>query len=566
MERVPTTWAIREKIPPHIGVELEKYPNLIRQILFNRGIQTLEEADAFLRANTPEYSPFQLSNLELAVDIIQAAINNKQKIVIFGDYDVDGVTSSALIVQVLQRYQANVEVFIPNRFDEGYGLSMDAVKAVVEMGPDLIVTVDCGVRSVKEVAYLKDLGIKIIITDHHQPHDVIPSADAVVCPKQPGDEYPYKHLAGVGIAYKVAQGLLEKYPLKGIDIDHWIDLVAVGTVADLAPLDGENRTLVRRGLRRMRLAKNSGLLALANISGINLHKVGSEDIGFRIGPRLNAAGRMDSADLAFRLLMTKTPEEAGKFALELDRENKHRQQITGQIQNNALEKYDPVLHKNFLFFWDENFHDGVVGLAASKFVELFYRPAIVGVERDGFVRASCRSIPELNITYALDQCAEHLKQHGGHAMAAGLTISVDAIDEFMEEFDRTCAQIFDGKELVKKYFAEAEVSFSDLKPENLRFYELMEPMGNENPYPLFVSRNISIKHINTIGSECRHLKMIMTDGELDFTVLAWGFAEYLDVLSTADQVDILYAFEANEYNGKVSSQIRLVDFKLLDAN
>ena len=245
-------WKIDQKISPEISQNLRKYPNLIQQILFNRGLTTEDSADAYLRANSPEYSPFLLKDLERAVEIIHQAIIEKKKVVVFGDYDVDGVTSSVLLVQLLQAYGASVDVFIPNRFDEGYGLSFDAVNAVMEMEPDLIVTVDCGVRSVKEVDHLNGLGVQVVITDHHQPHDHIPAADAVVCPKQPGDSYPYKELAGVGLAYKLAQGLLEKHPIKGITANDWIELFAVGTIADLAALDGENRTLVRQGLRRMR--------------------------------------------------------------------------------------------------------------------------------------------------------------------------------------------------------------------------------------------------------------------------------------------------------------------------
>jgi single-stranded-DNA-specific exonuclease len=562
MVRAESYWIIKEKISSEATEELGQYPNLIRQILFNRDIRTSEAADTFLRANSPEYSPFDLLNMSDAVETIHSAIEAESKIVVFGDYDVDGVTSSVILVQLLQNYQCDVDVFIPNRFDEGYGLSFDAVASVMNKNPDLIITVDCGVRSVKEVEILKQQGVKVVITDHHQPHAVIPAADAVICPKQPGDSYPFKDLAGVGIAYKLAQGLLEQTPIPGVDVDQWIDLVAIGTIADLAPLKGENRTLVRRGLRRIRLGQNKGLLALANVSGTNIHQVRSEDIGFRIGPRLNAAGRLDSAYLAFELLMVQTTKEAGELALKLDQENHKRQDITRDIQNRALEKYDPLVHKNFLFFWDTDFHDGVVGLAASKLVERFYRPAIVGVEHDGFVRASCRSIEELNITSALDECAEFLEQHGGHAMAAGLTVKVDQIDDFTNAFNEVCINIVGEQQLLKKIYSEAEVTFSELHPDNLRYFEVLEPLGNGNPYPLFVSRNISIKRIYPIGKEKEHLKLILTDGTLDFMAVAWRFAEFQDSLESAEKIDILYAYETNEYNGKIDLQLRIIDFKI----
>jgi single-stranded-DNA-specific exonuclease len=562
MERVETIWVINEGIPPEVANELGRFPELIQQILFNRGIRTQEAADAFLRANTPEYSPFDLLNMATAVETILDAIEKNKKIVVFGDYDVDGVTSSVILVQLLQKYNSNVNVFIPNRFDEGYGLSFEAVATVMDMQPDLIITVDCGVRSAKEVEYLKLQGVQVVITDHHQPHTVIPPADAVICPKQPGDTYPFKDLAGVGIAYKLAQSLLEKDPIRGISADDWIDLVAVGTIADMAQLEGENRTLVRKGLRKIRLGQNKGLLALANVCGTNIHQVRSEDIGFRIGPRLNAAGRLDSAYLAFQLLMAHTTEEAGDLALKLDQENRKRQNITRDIQNRMLDKYDPLVHQNFLFFWDSTFHEGVVGLAASKLVEQFYRPAIVGVENNGLVHASCRSIDELNITAALDQCEEFLMQHGGHALAAGLTMKVDQIENFMKAFDQVCTEAFQDQQPVKKIVAEAEVTFSDLHPENLRYYELLEPLGNGNSYPLFVSRNISIKRFYQIGKEKEHLKMTLTDGSVDFAAIAWRFSEFQETLEAADKIDILYAYETNVYNGEVSLQLRIIDIKI----
>ncbi len=559
-------WIIQEKIPGQITSALKKYPNLIQQILFNRGITTSKEADIFLRANQPEYSPFELNDLDKAIEIIHRAVIEEKKIIVFGDYDVDGVTSSVILVQLLQKYGADVDVFIPSRFNEGYGLSFDAIANVLEAHPNVIITVDCGVRSVSEVDYLRQQGVGVVITDHHQPHAVLPKADVVVCPKQPGGDYPYKNLAGVGIAYKVAQGMLETYPITGVAADDWIDLVAVGTIADLAPLDGENRTLVRRGLRRIRLAQNKGLLALANISDTNIHQIRSEDIGFRIGPRLNAAGRLDSADIAFRLLMAKTTEEAGPLALALDEENRKRQKITRDIQSNILEKYDPELHRNFLFVWDKGFHEGVMGLAASKMVEKFYRPAIVGVQADGIIRASCRSIEELNITNALDACEKFLVQHGGHAMAAGLSIKEDQVEPFMKAFDDVCSDMYGERKLIKKYHAEAEVTFEELHPDNLKYYEVLEPLGNKNPSPLFVSRNVQVKQIYKIGSEKEHLKMILHNGKVSFTAIAWRFGEQYDSLSNASEIDVLYAYETNLYNGRVSLQLRIEDFQLSEGS
>ena len=557
-----TKWEIPEKIPDDCARKFEAYPNLIRQILFNRGVRTADEADAFLRANEPEYDPFLLKDIDQAIAIIHSAIQNKRRIIVFGDYDVDGVTASVILVQLLRKYKADVDVFIPNRFDEGYGLSIDALDSVLKMNPDLLITVDCGVRSVQEVALAIEKGIDVVITDHHQPADAIPQANAIVCPKQPQDQYPYKGLAGVGIAYKLAQGLLNEYPLPGVRADDWIDLVAVGTIADLADLDGENRILVRRGLRSLRLGQNKGILALANVSGTNITKIGSEDIGFRIGPRLNAAGRMDSADLAFRLLMAETTETAGEFALELDQNNRDRQKVTRDIQEKAEAMYDPIRNARFLFFWDKDFHEGVVGLAASRLVDKYYSPSIVGVLRDGVVRASCRSIAGFNITSALDACKQFLMQHGGHAMAAGLTIEVQDIEPFLDAFDAICAREFEGKYLAKAYSVEAEVTFQELHPENLSFYEVLEPLGQTNPSPLFVTRNVNIKKVRKIGHDGEHLRLDLADETMGFSAVAFRFGEYYEELRDAKKIDVLYAYETNTYNGSTSLQLRLVDFKI----
>ena len=585
MQKKKTKWEAKDKIPENVGRQLAEYPNLIRQILYNRGITTANEANAFLRANTPEYDPFELKDIKTAVEMVFSAIEANKKIIVFGDYDVDGVTASVLLVQLLQRYKANVDVFIPNRFKQGYGLSSKALEEVLVEKPDLLITVDCGVRSVNEVTATKELGVKVIITDHHQPHDILPPADAIICPKQPGDDYPYKGLAGVGVAYKLAAAILTDHPLPNLNADEWIDMVAVGTIADLAPLDGENRTLVRRGLRRIRLGGNKGLLALCNVSGTDINKICAQDIGFRLGPRLNAAGRLGSAYLAFDLLMAQKTENAGELALQLDQKNRDRQQITREIEEKAAEMYDTEKNQRFLFFWSEDFHEGVVGLAASKLAEKFNLPAIVGVQKDGIIRASCRSIDVLKITSALDECEEFLIQHGGHDMAAGLSIDIKNTDAFMRAFDAVCIREYDkavqtaieeadanekekaGNEaLLKRYYPELEVAFSDLEPKNLEYYEVLEPLGICNPFPLFISRNVTVKWAKRIGREKEHLRLGLSDGTMDFSAVAFNFGEFEDMLKEAETIDILFAYELNEYNGNKSLQLRLKDFHLPEGN
>ncbi len=563
VDQPKTRWISSPPIPNEFNKALESYPSLFRQILFNRGITTASMAESFLRADKPEYDPFLLRDLEKAIQLIHDSILLSKKIIIFGDYDVDGVTASALMVQVLQQYGADVNSYIPNRFNEGYGLSMSALQEVLWLKPDLIITVDCGVRSVQEVDHARREGVSVIITDHHQPFATLPRANAVICPKQPDDDYPFKELAGVGIAYKLSQGLLQKYPIPNVSVDNWIDLVAVGTIADLAPLNGENRTLVRKGLRFIKFEKRPGLLALANVSGINIHEVKAEDIGFRIGPRLNAAGRLGSADLAFQILMAETTEQAGAIALLLDQKNQERQGITKEIQAQVESLYDPEINEWMLFYWDKDFNEGVVGLAASRLVEQFYRPAIIGVQKGDIVRASCRSIPELNITSALDECKDLLFQHGGHKMAAGLTVEMKNIESFTKEFAEICERELENIfPLVREIKAEAQVSLMDLHPDLLKSFADLEPVGIGNPMPLFIAKGVECKGVRRIGKAGDHLKMTVSDGKINFDAVAFRFGEYYERIQSAQTIDILFSYDLNIYNGRESLQLKIKDIDL----
>jgi single-stranded-DNA-specific exonuclease len=556
-----TIWLIPPTLPPEVNDDLDSYPKIFRQILYNRGIDTIQAAELFLSADEPTHDPFLLKDFEKAIDLIFSSIEEKKKIIIFGDYDVDGVTASALLLWVLKKYEANVEVFIPNRFEQGYGLSMDALQEVLLLKPGLIISVDCGVRSVKEVEIARKSGVDVIITDHHQPHAIIPQANAVICPRQPNDKYPFKELAGVGIAYKVAQGLLQKYPIENINADNWINLVAIGTIADLARLEGENRVLVRKGLRSIRFGNHPGLLALANISGFNITEIQADDIGYRIGPRLNAAGRLGSAEAALKILIAETTEEAGNLALQLDKENKKRQEITLKIQTQVEDRHISEENDWILFYWDEMFNEGVVGLAASKLVDRFYRPSIIGVQKGNLVRASCRSIPEINITNVLDECEDLLLQHGGHAMAAGLTIELRNIEKFSKKITNICKRELEGEPLIRKKKAELEVNLIDLHPDLLKFIEALGPMGIGNPTPLFVARNVKSIRTRKIGANGDHLKMTVSDGKINFDAIAFRFGYRYDYVQSGQPIDILFSYDLHSYNGRKSLQLNIRDIK-----
>lgn len=557
-------WIVAPLIPAHISRELSDHSPFLRQLLFNRGINTAETARSYLSTQSPTNpDPLQLKDMAKAVAIIHAALQEGTRIAIYGDYDTDGVTSSALLYEFFEQLGQAPRVYIPNRFDEGYGLNPDAIHQLHSEGIGLIVTVDCGIRANAEVNLAKELGMRVIISDHHLPGQELPPADAVVDPHQPGDPYPYKMLAGVGLAYKLAQAYLQTYPESGIDPTQWLDLVAIGTVVDIAPLDGENRALVKSGLQAMRATKRQGLYSLIQTSGIKIDQLNASHLGFGIGPRLNAAGRMDSAQAAFELLTTKDLFRAGALAQQLDNYNMQRKDIMHAIQEkviveaNALDPNTPVI-----ISVSEDYEEGVVGLAAGRVAESFYKPAIIGRLEDGWVKASCRTIPEFNIVEALDQCADLLDHYGGHAMAAGLSLRADQLDLFSQRMTTIANQTLFGMELVPELSIDYEISLDRLKPEHipgiLSDIAQLEPTGTHNPDALFCSRNCKVARAWCVG-DGRHLKLTLGAGMHQFDAIAFNQGHWLKDLPA--YLDVAYAFEINSYQGRQSLQLSVRDIK-----
>jgi single-stranded-DNA-specific exonuclease len=333
----PKRWLLPDTLPQEISRSLDEFPPIMRQVLYNRGIHDNDSARRFLIANEPKYDPFLLKDMDIAVTRILKAIDAGDKIAVYGDYDVDGVSATVLLVQAIRALGGKVREYIPNRFDEGYGLNEQALETLKkDKGVELVITVDCGIRSVSEAAFARRIGLEMIISDHHHPGEEMPEAAAVVCHRQPGDEYPEKNLAGVGLAYKITQALLVRRPTPFLDADEWLDLVALGTVADIVPLTGENRTLVRAGLRLIRQGKRQGIFSLVQVSGLGKDKITARDIGFMLGPRLNASGRLESALASFQLLMAGDVETAGLMAQQLDDQNRNRQKLTRELEETAM--------------------------------------------------------------------------------------------------------------------------------------------------------------------------------------------------------------------------------------
>ncbi len=552
-------WIIAEKISPEINQKMEEFPPILRQLLMNRGIADPEEAKQFLAPTENQiHDPFLLLNMETAITRILTAVKNGEKIAIYGDYDVDGVTASVLLVQVLRRMKAEAEHYIPDRHSEGYGINCEALQKLKDEGYSLVVSVDCGVRSLKEAEYAREIGLDLIITDHHEPSDQIPVGFTVVCPKQPGDAYPFKELSGVGIAFKLAQGLLERNPVPGMQASEWLDLVAVGTVADVVPLTGENRVMVRLGLSMLTRRQRQGLHSLMGAAGIEEgRKVNAYHIGYVIGPRLNASGRMETAEASYQILMTEDVQVAGRLAQELDDQNRQRQDITRDIQKAAealVSGEEPLV-----FAVSPDFKLGVVGLAASRLVETFYRPAVVGINEGEITRASCRSIPEFHITKALDEVAELLERHGGHAMAAGFTVRNENLALLEKELKRIAGEKLAGLELHPTLRADLELPLSEVRPSILEMQEAIEPTGAGNPSVKFVCRNLRVTQKKKIGKDQSHLRMSVTDGRITYEAVAFRQGHWADAMP--ERIDILFSFELNVFNGRTSLQLNVLDIR-----
>ena len=560
-------WQVVPTAPPsHIA----RFPHLhpiTAQVLYNRGLTDPADVVAFLSGESGEANPFALQGMHAAVTRLRQALRAGEPITVYGDFDADGVTATALLVQTLRALGGHVRPYIPHRVDEGYGLHKETLTQLARDGARVVVTVDCGVRSLDEIAHANRLGIDVIVTDHHSVGLELPEAVAVVDPKRADSRYPFGELAGVGVAYKLAQALLRSHrqtPVTTQEVrleeEDLLDLVALGTVADLVPLLGENRTLVHRGLARINHMERPGIEALCRQAGLKPGQVDTTAIGYTLGPRLNAAGRMEHAKSAYQLLETKYSAEAEQLASELNRLNRERQQLTLVTQERARQlalvtaKGAPLL-----FAAAPDFKAGIVGLVASRLVDEFYRPAVVVEVGEKVSRGSCRSIPEFHITDALDKCTGLLVRHGGHAAAAGFTVSNENLDSLADRLRGLAAERLADVELIPALTADAEVELAHMSWELQRELAQLEPCGYANPHPLFLSRNVRLLGQRAVGKEGRHLKLRLSDDRATWDGIAFRQGEWAGKLP--DRVDIVYHLEVNEWNDQRRLQLNVQDVR-----
>ena len=570
MERVRVKrWRTAPRIPPSVEARLHGFHPVMAQVLYNRGYEDQAEAERFLNGEMPVVDPFLMPDMSRAVARIRQAIRDEEPIAVYGDFDTDGVTSTALVVQTLRAFNAVVEPYIPHRVDDGYGLNSSALMQMSQDGIRVVITVDCGIRAVQEILDANAVDLDVIVTDHHSVGPEMPKAYAVVNPKRSDSRYAEDMLAGVGVAYRLAEALFraaESFGEEvGTNLEDLLDLVAVGTVADLAPLNRqENRALVIRGLDVLNSARRPGFYALMEVAHLRPGKLKASNIGFGLGPRLNAAGRLESAIAAYELLTTDDFDQATLLARELQDLNTRRQdetklaeQLARELATLGMDDLEPPL----LFAAHDSFLPGIVGLVAGRLAEEFYRPAIVvEINSDnGECRGSCRSIPEFDIVHALDQCADLLVRHGGHTQAAGFTVRHENLDDLRMRLYELAADALLDEELRPSIEIDVAVPVDYLTLDLAMELARLEPTGHKNPQPLLATYNVPVIDARPVGRDNAHLKLTLGESpmRLDAIAFRWGARAY----DLPRRVDVVYHLEVNEWNGRRRPQLNIRDMK-----
>ncbi|KMJ60266.1 recombinase RecJ [Bacillus sp. LL01] len=552
----------REQVE-QLAQSLEIAP-LIASLLANRGFETIDAAREFLYTNDQEFhDPFLLEDMDKLVKRVNQAMENGEKILVFGDYDADGVSSTTVMVTALREIGALVDFYIPNRFTEGYGPNENAFRQAKENGYSVIITVDTGISALHEAKVAKELDIDLIITDHHEPGPVLPDAFAIIHPKKETCSYPFDDLAGVGVAYKVAHALLGKNP------EHLLEIAAIGTIADLVPLVGENRLLASKGIKKMQQTTRVGLKALLQKCGVELHTITEETVGFSIGPRINAVGRLDNADPAVHLLMTDDVEEAKMLAEEMESYNKERQQIVTQITEEAIkqveEKYSPQ-ENSFIIVEGHNWNAGVIGIVASRLVDRFYRPTIVLSldEEKGLAKGSARSIAGFDLFENLSECRDILPHFGGHPMAAGMTLKMEDVEELRQRMNLKASEILTEEDYTSITNVDMECRVEEVTLETIEQLEMLAPFGVANPKPKVLVKDVLPQQIRQIGNKSNHLKLVIEQEGSSLDCVGFGFGEIYHHVSPGASLDILGELSINEWNNFRKPQVFLKDIRVTD--
>ena len=562
--REPADPAKVEKLSAEVGID-----RVLADLLVQRGVETFEQARSFFRpALTDLHDPFLMKDMDAAVERLHKAITTGEKILVYGDYDVDGTTAVALVFSFLRRFTSAIDFYIPDRYDEGYGVSYKGIDWAFEGGFGLIITLDCGIKAIDKAEYAKSKGVDMIICDHHLPEDTIPAAVAVLDPKREDCHYPFDDLSGCGVGFKLVQAYSQRYDVPFESIVPLLDLLVVSIASDLVTMVGENRTLSHFGLRQLNENPHKGLLAMITLSNLEPGHVTIDDIVFKIGPRINAAGRMESGRLAVELLTADDEQKALFIGEKINENNNDRKNIDREVTREALEMVESggcLARENATVVYNPRWSKGIVGIVASRLVEAYYKPTVVLTKSNGFVTGSARSIAGFDLYEAIESCADLLENFGGHVYAAGLTLKEENIEEFARRIDAFIGSKITADLLVPVVDIDAKLDFSQITPKFFRILKQFQPFGPGNTNPVFVTENVyDAGGGRKVGAGGMHLKLDLIQESQPYhqiPAIAFNMAEYYDYIKSGNPLDVCYSIVENYYRGNSTIQLRVRDLR-----
>jgi single-stranded-DNA-specific exonuclease len=542
---------------------------VIANLLVHRGIKTFNEAKAFFRPRLSDlHNPFLMKDMDKAVARLEQAIDRKEKVLIYGDYDVDGTTSVALMYLFLKEYLPNIDYYIPDRYTEGYGISPRSIDYAASENFALVIVLDCGIKAVEKIHYAKEIGVDFIICDHHNPGDFIPDAVAVLDPKRPDCEYPYKELSGCGVGFKLLQALTEKNGLEKEKLFNLLDLVVVSIASDIVPITGENRVLAHFGLEKLNTDPGTGLKTIINYSGLAGEEINISDIVFKIGPRLNASGRIEHGKKSVQILVSEDTVSSDALGEEIDSFNEIRKSLDRDITQEALEMIgnNPDLrNRNSTVIYNRDWHKGVVGIVASRLTEFYYRPTVVLTESNGLATGSARSVKDFDLYEAIGACSDLLESYGGHMFAAGLTLKIENIRDFAIRFEEIVTKTLNEKPQLQTIEVDARIALHEITPAFYRVLKQFAPFGPHNMLPIFVTEDvIDAGTSRLVGKNSEHIKMDLVEPDSSagvFAGIAFNLAHKFPIIQSGSPFDICYSVGVNEFRGKTNLQLNIRDIK-----
>ncbi len=562
--REPADAAKVDKLSAEVGID-----RVLADLLVKRGVETFEQARSFFRPSLDDlHDPFLMKDMDAAVERLHEAITSGEKILVYGDYDVDGTTAVALVYSFIHRFTTAVDFYIPDRYDEGYGVSYKGIDWAIEGGFKLIITLDCGIKAIDKAEYAKSKGIDMIICDHHLPEDSLPGAVAVLDPKREDCNYPFDDLSGCGVGFKLVQAYSQRYGVPFESLVPLLDLLVVSIASDLVTMVGENRTLSYFGLKQLNENPHKGLLAMINLSNLEPGHITIDDIVFKIGPRINAAGRMESGRLAVELLTVEDQHQAMFIGEKINENNNDRKNIDREVTKEALEMVESrncLAYENATIVYNPNWSKGIVGIVASRLVEAYYKPTVVLTKSNGFVTGSARSVQGFDLYEAIESCADLLENFGGHVYAAGLTLKEENVAEFARRMDSFVAGKITAEMLIPVVDIDSRLDFSQITPKFFRILKQFQPFGPGNNNPVFVTENVyDAGNGRKVGAGGVHLKLDLIQESQPYhqiAAIAFNMAEYYDYIKSGNPLDVCYSIVENYYRGNSTIQLRVRDLR-----